>query len=499
MTHEAPSPAPSKRTLLGFPGAFWSLNGIEAFERLAYFGVRAVVAIYIMQADLPGGLHFTAAQKGTIYAWWFVFQSVLPVITGGLADRYGYKNTLFVSITMNIAGYCLMATMTSFWGFFWAVMLLASGTALFKPALQGSLSQTIPESRSSMGWGIFYWMVNIGATVAPLAYSVIRDSISWPAVFFTSAAVTSLNYLMLLTYRRIGSGSDTTDGLLVVLSRTVRNILEPRLVAWLLIMSCFWLMMYQVWDLHPNLITDGVDGSAVPTPLHLPAGWTGETGRGVQVNQEILLTLNPALIIALMIPISWAVRRLKTLQAMVIGMAMATAGVIITGFSTAGWLFLGGIVFFSLGEMLTGPKKNEYLSLIAPPGKKAMYLGYVNIPVGIGGFVGSKLAGYLYGHYGDRAVLSQKYLFEHSALGAGKTWSGDPDELSRLIGIERTGAFDALQDHLGIDAPAAVDLLWTTYQPHLAVWIPMASIGVLGIVALVIFNWRARSWTDMNV
>ena len=73
---------------------FWTLNAIEMWERLAYFGVRTVVPIYLMQADDPGGLHLTAAHKGTIYAVWFVLQSVLPMFTGGYADRYGYKKTM---------------------------------------------------------------------------------------------------------------------------------------------------------------------------------------------------------------------------------------------------------------------------------------------------------------------------------------------------------------------------------------------------------------------
>ena len=73
-----------------FNRTFWLLNTIEMFERLAYFALRTVAPIYIMQADDPGGLHLTASHKGLIYAWWFFFQSVLPVITGGIADRYGY-------------------------------------------------------------------------------------------------------------------------------------------------------------------------------------------------------------------------------------------------------------------------------------------------------------------------------------------------------------------------------------------------------------------------
>ena len=190
---------------------------------------------------------------------------------------------------------------------------------------------------------------------------------------------------------------------------------------------------------------------------------------------------------------------MRTLEAMVIGMTVATGGVVVAGFTTTGWAFLGGIVFFSLGEMLTGPKKNEYLGLIAPPGKKGLYLGYVNIPVGIGGFIGSKLAGYLYGTIGDKAVLAQRYLLEHTPQGEGRTWNGDPNALTELVGVDRPGAFAALQQHMNIDAVQATQLLWETYLPHYFVWIPMAGIGILGIVSLVIFNHLAKRWKDMNV
>ena len=95
-----------------------------------------------------------------------------------------------------------------------------------------------------------------------------------------------------------------------------------------------------------------------------------------------------------------------------------------------------GILFFSLGEMATGPKKSEYLALIAPPGKKGLYLGYVNIPVGVGVYVGSKIAGYVYGHYGEKAVLALRYLAENTPFGVGKGWNGDVTTLETVLGVQ---------------------------------------------------------------
>ena len=120
------------------------MNTIEMWERLAaFYNLRVMAPIYIMQADNPGGLHLTAANKGTIYAWWAIFQSILPVITGGLADRFGYKRTLGFAVSTMMVGYLLIAFMrdvsgiSNYWSFFIAILVLATGTAFFKPSIQG--------------------------------------------------------------------------------------------------------------------------------------------------------------------------------------------------------------------------------------------------------------------------------------------------------------------------------------------------------------------------
>ncbi len=501
MTIPAPSRAAEAaelpvRTLFGFRLGYWMLCLIEMFERLAYFTVRSVAAVYILQADDPGGLHFTAVQKGSIFAWWFVFQSVLPMFTGGYADRYGYKKTIFFSVTMNIVGYLMMAYLRTYTGFFGGVLVLATGTAFFKPGLQGSLAQNLQKGNSSVGWGIFYWIVNVGSLIGHAWAGIMQKGPGWKFVFISAACFTAINYLMLFTFKDFASGASKTENPWQVFKRTMVNIFEPRLISWLLIMSCFWLMMYQLWDLHPNFITDWVDTSAVAALL--PSFLTRMTDRGLQVLQQNMLALNAALIVCFMIPVSWVVRRMRTLEAMIIGMLIATGGILVAGLTTSGWIFLTGVVFFSAGEMLTGPKKNEYLGLIAPPGKKGLYLGYVNIPVGIGGFVGSKMAGYLYGHYGEKAVLAQKYLYEHTPLGEGKVWDGNPEALALAIGVPRTEAMTRLQDVTGLNATDATHLLWNTYSPHLYVWLPFAAIGVVAVIALIIFSRMAKRWSDMN-
>jgi proton-dependent oligopeptide transporter, POT family len=510
---------PSKLTQV-----FWFLNSIEMWERLSFYNLRVMAPIYVMQADDPGGLHLTATQKGTIYAWWAVFQSLLPIVTGGLADRFGYKRTLGFALSLMLMGYLMIAFLrdlsfiSNYWAFFLGIMTLATGTAFFKPGIQGSLANILTKENSSVGWGVFYWVVNVGALVGHflptffLIYSVAlpgplhgeaHSREAWRNVFLASAAFTCLNLVTLLWLKDVPSGASKTESLGGVLKRTMINIFEPRLLAWIAIMSCFWLMMYQLWDLQPNFITDWLDSKALVEQLRwLPNRafemLVAETPRGPMLRQQTLLSLNSIFIILGVIPMAWLTRRMRTLSAMLIGMCMATAGILIAGWTMSGYVLIAGILCFSLGEMLTGPKKSEYLGLIAPPGKKGLYLGYVNIPVGLGVYVGSTMAGFVYGNYGEKAVLALRFLAEKTAFGQGKGWDGSVATLEKTLGVARPEAMAKLVAITGMDQAQATRVLWETYSPHLHVWLPFATIGIIAAAALFLFGRAARKWADMD-
>lgn len=465
----APIPDPP-RTGLG--STYWLCNVIEMWERLAYYTLRPVAPIYIMQATEPGGLHLTAEHKGLIYALWAVFQSGLPTVTGGYADRYGYKKTIAFAVTLNMIGYLIMAFQHNYAGFFAGVLVLATGTAFFKPGLQGTLAHMLTKQNSSLGWGIFYWVVNFGAffghLISPLLLGAPHSAEGWRNLFLACAGFTALNLLLLFPFPSIASGASLTESPWAVFKKTIVNVFEPRLLVWLLIMSGFWMMMYQLWDLQPNFIEDWIDSSAVAavTPVE---SWVeyGPEGRP-RVAQQILISLNAFLILGLIIPISWLVRRMRTLSTMLLGMFGATGGVLLAGLTQNGWFLLAGIVLFSLGEMLTGPKKNEYLGLIAPPGKKGLYLGYVNIPVGIGVGIGSWLAGMVYGNYGEKATLALKELAGRPQIVARAAttidWSDGLDKLPALLNLPREQAVAAAVEELGVDRAAAEAALRNAYR-----------------------------------
>jgi MFS family permease len=161
-------PASLSAQLKDLDSRFWIVNTMEMFERLAYYGVRTVVPLYMVLAREEGGPELSHEQKGVIFAWWAGMQSVLPMFTGGYADRYGHKQTIAAAIVLKIIGYLMMAELKTYEGFFAGCMLLAAGTAIFKPGVQGTLAATLKKSSASVGWGVFYQLVNVGGFIGPV-------------------------------------------------------------------------------------------------------------------------------------------------------------------------------------------------------------------------------------------------------------------------------------------------------------------------------------------
>jgi proton-dependent oligopeptide transporter, POT family len=465
----------------GLTWPFWAANLMEMIERLAYYGVRVVIPIYIAQADEIGGLHFTQSEKGFIFMWWALVQSALPVFTGGFADRYGYKKQIVVAILLKGLGYFTMATQRAFWPFFTGCLLLAAGTAIFKPPVQGTFVKTLTEKTSGVGWGIFYMVVNIGGFLGPpLAHFLV--GYSWPMVFYGCAVLVSLNLLWLLSYQRVDSGADRSTNVLNVLATTARHLLNGRLLAFMLIASIFWAVLMQLWDMLPNFIVDWVDSSSLAQ--HLPGFMLSrDVTRGPQIAQEWVINFNPFLIILFVAPLSWFVnKKMRRLTSMFCGFFIAGLGVYAAGSSMSIYICLAGIACFSVGEMLCSPKMNEYLGVIAPADKKALYMGYANIPMALGWGYGSFAGGQIYERAGEKAGLALRYM---------------SDVLMVKELPERTQAFTKLTEMLGQNPAEVTQLLWNKYDPS-CVWTPFAIAGLIAAIALFAFNHFATKWQDVN-
>ncbi|RME25055.1 MAG: MFS transporter [Deltaproteobacteria bacterium] len=761
---------------------FWIVNTMEMFERLAYYGVRAVIALYMVLPLESGGPEFSHVQKGAIFAAWAAVQSLLPMFTGGFADRYGHKRTIAFAIVVKIAGYLAMAHFKSYPLFFLGCVLLAAGTAIFKPGVQGTLAATLKESNASVGWGIFYQLVNIGGFLGPVLAGVLR-MMDWVYVFYACAIIVSINFLWLPFYRdpteeasgraasaggddaaqkqtwaelsrsvakesalrwgtffaalalawfvvtfgigafaasltgvaidtpvsvplslalagvggglcvvalvapRLSGGEWLGDaalfaalalsvvvlaagwhhppsdalvavgqaheglwgllgnfaaggsylgpmGALVggallhfarrkavldvghvdpgsVLIVSVAGLFQPRVLWFCLVFSGFWLMFNQVFDLLPNVIDDWVDSSgiiaslghafqvpAVPTLLAVllaalwalvcgaivmlairpdrrdrtavglapwavagvgvamaswfalapvagrisarlaEGAWAGTplptlaglvpllgvmlvvaaAGRlarppgklvagvasvlafvtgawwlhgrfadagpalvamaeaGQQVNPEWMINLNPGLIVFTMIFFAWLSSFVRPLTSILVGMTVATLGSVVAGTAVVGWVTLAGILVFSIGEMLSSPKKMEYLASLAPRGQEGLFMGYANVPVAIGWISGSIFAGNRYEEAGDKANLARRYLVEE------RGWTEAAAEA-----LPRSEVVETLARELSTTAADVRHLLFTTYHPE-RLWIDIGLIGLTSIVGMVIYD-----------
>ena len=468
--------------LLSMSRPFWMVNIMEMFERLAYYGVRVVIPIYIAQADEVNGLHFSQTDKGIIFFWWAIFQSLTPMVSGGFADRYGYKKTIFVSTVVKIIGYVLMATQREFWPFLIGCCTLAFGTAIFKPGVQGTMCQTLTKKNSSVGWGTFYMLVNVGGFLGPpLAHFLYGWS--WAAVFYGCAAIISLNFLMLLTYKDPPAGGVQKGNPFKVVWITIKNIFNIRLLVFIFIMSGFWLMFMQLFDMLPNFVVDWVDSSAIVRDLGLPDWMLQQNSlRGPQISQEWLINANAGLIVLAVVFVSFLVSRMRRVHSIFLGILVASFGLIMAGFTTSGYLCLMGILIFSVGEMLSSPKMNEYLGVIAPEGKKGLYMGYANVPQGIGWAIGSYVAGDVYGRMGDKANLAIDYLAKNHDI----------------TGVTRPEAMNKLMEVTGQTAQEATSMLWSAYDPY-KLWYQFAAIGLASAVAMLFYARWVRKHEAADV
>ena len=485
-----------------FPANFWCANTIEMLERLAFFSVQAVRALFLVAAAEQGGLGLTYTDKGNILALWALVQCLVPMVSGGYSDRYGYPRSLFVAFTLNIIGYALMGeskaladdfcaqgwSTAGYWIFLAASMFVATGTAIFKPPIHGTVARSVNDATSSMGFGIFYWVVNVGGFVGPVMAAQIRGETNWRYVFYAVAGFTALNFLvMLLFYREPDKGPvDRSKGPVATFASSLGHIFtDLRLVLFLLIFSCFWLMFMQLWDLLPNFISEWINTADVaPVFGAINSKWVLASG---QTKPEMIINIDSAAIILLVLGISFLISKLHKVAAMILGMCIALVGFVGAGLTNVGLVCCLMIFVFSIGEMVCCPTFSAYVGLIAPPDKKALYMGYSNIPFAIGWSVGNKISGPLYERLSSKYDLARQYLVEQ--LGVDPAVALDKAKMTNDQVMDALAA--SLHGGTGGTLAEATRLLWDLHHPYM-VWYYLGAIGLIGTVGMAIFYLVAR-------
>ena len=489
--------------IAALPANFWYANLMEIFERLAFFGVRAIAPLYLVKEASENGLGLDYNAKANIYFTWALIQCLVPMVSGGYTERYGYRKSLVVAFIINIIGYLLMAQSlpisqslaaqgwegAGFWVFMLAACLVAFGTAIFKPPCHGTIAKTTDEKTSSMGWGLFYWVVNIGGALAPMAAAELRGEIDWHIVFYAAAGVTAFNFIPLFVLYREPEKTplkegEQQDNAVQVFAKSILTILKDvRLLVFLLIFSCFWLMFMQLWDLLPNFIDEWVDTSDVaPFFGWFSDGWVLPNG---QTKPEMLINIDSIAIIALVLFISWLIRKVNKVAAMIIGMIISLVGFVGAGYTQAGLICAFMIFIFAIGEMACSPTFSAYVGLIAPKDKKALYMGYSNIPFAIGWAIGNKVGGWLYEDMASKYKLARDYLVQHVGFNAEQAGALSNDEAMQAIAATLNGGS-------GGSVLDATQLLWNIHHPYM-VWVYLGAFGLLGTVGMIIFYFATKN------
>jgi len=455
---------------------------MELFERWAWYGLFAVLALYLTNSTDEGALGFSQTQKGSIMGTVTGILYFLPIITGAIADRIGYKKILFLAYIILASGYLLMGWVTAYYAVFLAFLWVALGAALFKPVISATVTKTTSKETSSIGFGIFYMMVNIGGFIGPVFSSKLRTEYGWKIVFIMAASAIAVNIILLLLFYKEPDREKSTEPIGQTIKNSLKNIWEAisdmKLAIFLIIMVGFWTMFNQLFYTLPNFIDQWVNTSiiynsianispAIASAIGTPEG---------TIAPEMMITLDAGAIIFFQILISTLVMKFKPVNAIISGIIVNAVGIGLAFGTGNGFYVIIGIFIFAIGEMASSPKFTEYIGRIAPKNKEALYMGTSFLPVAAGNYLTGFLSGNLYEAWTDKITLLKTEVAK------------------RGIEIKEIGENFSQNDYIntaakqmGMTNQELTDFLWNTYNPS-KIWYVFTAIGVATVIALFLYN-----------
>ncbi|KAF0199369.1 MAG: major facilitator superfamily MFS1 [Bacteroidetes bacterium] len=408
--------AETKSGYKSFPRNFWTVIVMEFFERGSYYGVMSVLSIYLITSPGEGGLGFSKEGVGAIKSTITPLLYLLPILAGALADRFGYRRTLMMAFTVMSTGYFLTSLSSSYSLVFLSLVLMAVGAGFFKPVISGTIARVTDESNSTLGFGIFYWSINLGAFIFPLILVPYLKGIGWNYIFIMAAVGTGSMLLLNLFVYEEPPRPASTKPLSEVLKGILMVLKDYRFVLMIVIYSGFWILYFQMFDTVLWYLKEYMDMTPVNNFVNRFLSLFVENPSW-KFDTEHVTVINAGAIIALQLVVSSIVKKTPALPTMIAGIAMGTLGMGILAISTYAWVFIAGLIVFSIGEMTAHPKFISYIGLIAPPDKKALYLGYSFLYGVIGSGIGGILGATLYVKFVDEMGRPGLLWFIFSMIG----------------------------------------------------------------------------------
>lgn len=389
----------------GFERPFWVANVTELFERLSYYAAFASLARYLHEA-----LKFPVQQASSLTGLFGGLVWFMAAFGGTVADRLGFRRALSLAYLILSCSYFLLGSLGSPWlgpirdhmpliVLVSVVLALpALGIALVKPAVVGTTARASKENVRSIGYSIYYTLVNIGGAAGPFVASWVHSHMSVENVFRVAAGSVFLMFFAVLIFFREPkrSGEVQTASLAESLKNFGMVLGNPRFMLFLLIFSGYWIVYWQEFIILPLFVHDYIDPKA---------------------DTEIMLITGPLLVIALTVLLNLATQKVAPFRAITLGTLISAVAWIFLIFHPTVFMAYVTLGVVALGEIIQSPRYYEYISRLAPSGQQGTYMGFAFLPIGIGSLIAGWFGGKLIHHFGEVTHQPEKMWWAVIAVG----------------------------------------------------------------------------------
>ncbi|MGD8360640.1 MAG: MFS transporter [Gemmatimonadota bacterium] len=388
-----------KRT--AFPAVFWVANSIEVLERFAYYGIYFGFGIYM------ASLGYSRAQLGIVQSLFLLLSYGVPVISGSFADRFGFKKVLIVSYLAYLPAILLLIFTKSYSGIVLTMLSIGLAAGIFKPLIAATVRAVTDKTNKTLGFGIFYAMVNVGGSFGPIVLGKLR-AISWNYAFMAAAA--SVVVMLIITIIFYEEPEREIEG--VTMGEKLRDIglalSDVKFTLLLILLGVFfWLPFWCFFNLCAVYVDGNLDTARLYQEMQAVLG-TAVANFFSQVDEDgvrrILgetISHTGWIIMVLQVAVSRTAERFKAMPTFLVGLLLISVGFVVLAFakiSAPAVIFLG-ILVFAVGEMVSSPRIQEYITWIAPKEKAGLYMGMNFLAIMIGAAFSGITYTSLYGHF----------------------------------------------------------------------------------------------------
>lgn len=359
-----------------FPPVFWAANTIEVFERFAYYGIFLTFYAYM---EYRG---YSRSDLGLVQSIFLFISYFIPVFSGTFADRYGFKKVLIISYLAYIPSILLLMVTKSLTGITFTMLSIGFAAGMFKPLISGTVRLTSDSTNKTLGFGIFYMMVNVGGTLGPIIAGKLR-AISWNLAFIMAALCITIMFIITLLFYKEPEREISKTKVRDKIAEIFSTLTDGKFALFLLILGLFfWLPFWSFFNICAAYVNDHFD--TVKFYHNIESVFGSGFARILSRNENGIWKVNGEsvantgwIILCFQVLISRIFEKRKAISSFIFGLLVAAAGYALIGYSIhlLPAMVIAGIFVFAVGEMITSPRIQEYITWIAPKEKAGLYMG----------------------------------------------------------------------------------------------------------------------------